>query len=350
MIVGELAGVASYLPSGRVAGVPRAGWDEDAFTLAVAAFERLAGTGTGPETPARVLLLGPFPSSTEANLVRFFGSPVAIERTGTGAAGLEAAARALERASPASADVLLLAAEVVADRPDTVRPDGADDPDGAVAAWVGAPTGSPASFGLSSSSGSSPIRPFRELRGSLPPGERGRWVGDWDVPVSTSAAASGALRTRTTLVGPGPVSQGAYVPLARYEENLPSRWRFAADSCAACGAISFPVRSRCRKCGRSEGLSRTYLPRDGGLVMATTTIGSGGQPTEFDEQVSAGGPYEVALVELVPEVRVTLQATDVTPGQLRIGDRVGTSLRRLYPMEGEWRYGRKALRAPQRSG
>jgi len=42
-------------------------------------------------------------------------------------------------------------------------------------------------------------------------------------------------------------------------------------------------------------------------------------------------------------MRVTLQVTDAAPCTLKVGDHVDTRLRRLYPMEGEWRYGRKAV-------
>jgi hypothetical protein len=54
------------------------------------------------------------------------------------------------------------------------------------------------------------------------------------------------------------------------------------------------------------------------------------------------------LAEMAPGVRVTLQVTDHGPEPLSPGSRITTELRRLYPMEGEWRYGQKALaeRAP----
>jgi uncharacterized OB-fold protein len=81
-------------------------------------------------------------------------------------------------------------------------------------------------------------------------------------------------------------------------------------------------------------------------VVAATVIGKGGQPTEFDPQVEALGGYGVVLAEFEPGVRLTLQVTDASPADVRIGDRVGTRLRRLYPMEGEWRYGRKAVPLP----
>jgi uncharacterized OB-fold protein len=140
-------------------------------------------------------------------------------------------------------------------------------------------------------------------------------------------------------------SEGAYLPRATYLENLPSRWRFSADRCARCGATTFPRRARCRRCGAVEGLSSFELPRQGGTVEALTTVHAGAQPTEFDWSMTPDGSYDVALVRVHPEARVTLQVTEATPGTLRSGGRVDTVLRRLYPFEGEWRYGRKAVPA-----
>jgi hypothetical protein len=82
---------------------------------------------------------------------------------------------------------------------------------------------------------------------------------------------------------------------------------------------------------------------DGGTVVATTWIGPGGQPTEFDPQVEATGPYGVVLAEFSPGVRATLQLTDADRGEVGLWDRIGTRLRRSYSMDGEWRYGRKAV-------
>ena len=141
---------------------------------------------------------------------------------------------------------------------------------------------------------------------------------------------------------PAAVSEGAYVPRARYLENLPSRWRLVAERCARCSSLTFPARGVCRSCSAREGLTEHPLPLDGGRVVATTTIGQGGQPTEFDLQVASLGDYGVVLVELAPGIRLTLQVTDGSSADLPIGARVSTRLRRLYPMDGEWRYGRKA--------
>jgi uncharacterized OB-fold protein len=173
-----------------------------------------------------------------------------------------------------------------------------------------------------------------------------RWVGDW------GASEPGMkLLTEKFLVLPsaaGAVSQGAYVPHSRYVENLASRWRMVGERCAHCGVLTFPAADRCRSCGRSDTLRAEGLPRSGLSVEAVTTINPGAQPTEFDPVVEAAGGYDVAVVSLGSDARATVQVTDAVPGQLRIGDRVKLVLRRLYPMEGEWRYGLKAV--PEKAG
>jgi hypothetical protein len=51
-------------------------------------------------------------------------------------------------------------------------------------------------------------------------------------------------------------------------------------------------------------------------------------------------------VEFDGGVRATLQVADHSGGPLPIGSRVTTELRRSYPMEGRWRYARKAVPRP----
>lgn len=234
-----------------------------------------------------------------------------------------------------------------------------------LAIWARRQPGMPASTSPSRPDllGASPTLPtalaIRELSNRLAVGEHGllatihgeetsflgfsatgpvEWVGDWQAPsgptLSRGAVAEVALSTA--------VSEGAYVPRARYLENLPSRWRFVGDSCGACGAVTFPARGVCRSCRRADVLSPVELPRSG-VVVATTVLAPGAQPTEFDPQVAAAGGYGVVLVEVAPGVRVTLQVADAPDRAPPIGGRVDTLLRRLYPMEGEWRYGRKAV-------
>jgi uncharacterized OB-fold protein len=165
-----------------------------------------------------------------------------------------------------------------------------------------------------------------------------RWIGPTGFPAASGAPSPPHLPDDLLRA----VSEGAHVPRPRYVENLPSRWRFAADRCSACGTISFPRRGRCRQCGAREGLAEFELPREG-TVEASTVVAPGAQPTEFDPLVARTGAYGVVLVKLSDGARATLMVADGTNSPLPIGNRVGTQLRRLYPIEGEWRYGRKAV-------
>ncbi|MCI4318532.1 MAG: zinc ribbon domain-containing protein [Thermoplasmata archaeon] len=161
-----------------------------------------------------------------------------------------------------------------------------------------------------------------------------------DVPGALIELPTGDVRWPVRLDA---VSEGAYVPRASYLESLPARWRLLGATCGVCRAVTFPPRSRCRNCGRTDQLQPTELPRRGCTVAAVTTIAPGAQPTEFDPQVALLGAYSVVIVEVVPGVRVTAQVTDAIAGTIALGDRVDLELRRLYAMEGAWRYGLKAV-------
>jgi uncharacterized OB-fold protein len=168
-----------------------------------------------------------------------------------------------------------------------------------------------------------------------------RWVGAWGAVAPGVDPANPRFLERESRTGT--VSQGAYVPHPRYLENLASRWRLVGERCSHCRSLTFPIAGRCRSCGRSDGLQLEGLPRSGLEVEAITTISPGAQPTEFDALVEAAGGYDVAVVSLTSGVRATLQVTDTVAQRVRVGDRVSVALRRLYPMEGEWRYGLKAV-------
>jgi uncharacterized OB-fold protein len=331
---------AAYVPTNPAERAPSTAWDEDGFTLAATALERLAGPEGTLAIPDRLLLVGETSTAIAANLALFLGAPVPSEAFGLGRAGLDAAVHA---ALGRHGSDLLVAI-------DRAAPAGNGSaaplpPDAAVAAWVTEDSHPETPSDLPDVPGTADrvTPPFFELAGRLRLTRSADWVGDWEPTLLATRRAASAPPGPGDAPAFGPVSQGAYVPRPRYVENLPSRWRFAAQKCAACGALTFPARGRCRKCAETEGLTPTYLPRDGGLVVATTVIGKGGQPTEFDDQVETSGPYEVVLVELAPGVRVTLQVASLTMGTVPIGSRVATRLRRIYPMDGEWRYGRKAL-------
>jgi len=142
-------------------------------------------------------------------------------------------------------------------------------------------------------------------------------------------------------------AEGAYVPRARYLENLPSRWRLLAEKCSPCDRLTFPVRGACASCGSSE-LTTVPLARSGWVVEASTTVHPGAQPTEFDRTVAAGGAYSVVVARAPEGPKATFQVAGPA-GTAPVGTRVSPVLRRLYPMEGEWRYGRKAVPAGARS-
>jgi len=304
--------------------------DEDGFTLAATALERLdPGVPPGPP-PDRLVLVGDLPPSAEVDLPRFFGSAVPVERV---PGGRGAVRRALATARSTSRGTVDLVAVDLGNGP--------GEPDAAVAVRFSAgqePDGSVLDGSIADEESLS-AAPLLRVGADLGPRHPSRWLGDFR---SDGASPPPGPDVSTPLPAEGPVSQGAYVPKARYLENLPSRWRFVGQRCGACGTVGFPPRGRCRSCGATSPLEPFPLPLEGGTVVAMTTIGPGGQPTEFDDQVAAGGPYGVVLVELMPGVRVTLQVA-ADPRSIRIGDRVATRLRRLYPMEGEWRYGRKAV-------
>jgi uncharacterized OB-fold protein len=316
---------AVYVPRHRRSGKALPAPDEDSFTMGITALESL-GTGSRPTRPSHVHLVGEFPSVVDWAIPAFLGSPVAIEKHPGDARGLVAAVDEAARAADDSTSFVI-----------AVDPDGSHGALAAVLRFGSDPSARAPHWGESTDpEGAADLARAALMSAGIvePPTTDGSLPPDSWTPETVAAFASTGLSQ---------VSEGAYVPRPRYLENLPSRWRLEGDHCAACARTTYPRRDRCLHCGRADRLSPVLLPRDGARVVGATIIGKGGQPTEFDPQVAAFGGYGVVLAEFAPGVRLTLQVTDATPGEIRIGDRIGTRLRRLYPMEGEWRYGRKAV-------
>ena len=420
------------VPGWRAGTTPVEGPDEDAFTLAVAALERLADrAGTDP-LPSHLELVGELPGDADALLGEALGDAAldvrhhAATAEGLGRALVAAAGPGSPERDPGRRAVVVV--DVAAGRPeraaaavgllvapgDGARIDGyasrshpADRPPDA-ARWVDAAGRAQPGLGgdgprraVLLAAAAPPVllaeveRAFPGVRTMvapwIEPGTAGRHPATRAASVLVDAAADGrpgervvvaavdrertdllgltvgetplvpggtaaAERGRPTpdgrpfdspVLGDGPRSEGAYVARARYLENLPARWRFVGERCGACGATTFPPAGRCRACGRADALGPRALPRRGLVVDAATTVGRGAQPTEFDGLVERIGAYAVVLAEWPGEgVRVTLQVADAEPGSVRIGDAVATQLRRLYPLEGAWRYGRKAVLLP----
>ena len=324
---------AAYVPRKRADGRRVAAADEDAFTLAATALERLPVGSASAPGPRRLLAVGDLPGSVEEDLPRFLGTPVSVHRVGTGAPALRRALASIDEAPDGDPPVLLVAVDLASR--------GSAGPDGAVA-LRSTPNGAlPTERVLAAvpEAGELSAEPLLRFGAPLALADPARWVGDF---TAATGDASGPPSPESPVPPDGPVSQGAYIPRPRYLESVAARWRLEGERCGACGTVGFPPRGRCRSCGAADGLAAWRLPRDGGVVVASTTIGPGGQPTEFDAQVAESGRYTVVLVDLAPGIRVTLQATDAASPPT-VGARVGTRLRRLYPMEGAWRYGRKAV-------
>jgi uncharacterized OB-fold protein len=355
------------------------GPDEDTFTLAAATIEDLAFEGIG-EVP-ELHLVGEYPAVAEWGFAALVGRPalplVRYPSSGVGLLSALAAASAgsgdrsavvvaaetpfsgsgipLESASAGAVAFQLEEGEGVA-VPLTESEPPVASAEEAFATTAGVPTWHRSSLlrtarqletvvgrlssgdreSLSASEGDRHVHVALEHQGSS------QWLGDFRASARVSRPFDHAKWTQVVEEA-SDRSEGAYIPRPRYLESLPSRWRFVAEHCGLCGTYTFPGRGQCRRCGDATRLAPEALPKNGGTIVARTAIGAGGQPTEFDPLVEANGGYEVVLVEIAPGVRVTLQVTDAAPGELSIGSTVATRLRRLYWMEGEWRYGRKAI-------
>ncbi|MFI5412970.1 MAG: hypothetical protein ACHQ0I_00040 [Candidatus Lutacidiplasmatales archaeon] len=334
--------VAAYLPVGSSGGSRVAAADEDEFTLAATALERAWSNPADAVEPVVVHALGEFPPMVDWGFAGVLGREVAVIRHRPTASELARALRSLEEGEGGHAVVVTAELPERSSDADPAKPPA---PGAAAVAFMLAASNKSRPFSLSKgTSDRSAVSSALRAKGSdAEATPDATFIGDWDVnpekgrPIDAEATRRAANRDLSAR------SEGAYVPRPRYIENLPSRWRFGAQECDACHFTTFPARGVCRRCGRRDALTSATLPRDGLHVIATTTIGKGGQPTEFDAQVEAAGPYDVALVEFPNGIRVTLQVTDTVPGRVKVGDTVNTLLRRLYPMEEEWRYGRKAV-------
>jgi len=99
--------------------------------------------------------------------------------------------------------------------------------------------------------------------------------------------------------------------------------------CESCGAITFPVQSRCPRCG-TESMVELPLPRRGTLVSWTTQ----GFPPSFDYRGDPTGesfePFGVGLVQLEDVVRVESRLTECDPQKLDFGMEVALRIVPFY--------------------
>jgi uncharacterized OB-fold protein len=88
--------------------------------------------------------------------------------------------------------------------------------------------------------------------------------------------------------------------------------------CDECAAVTFPVQSRCPRCGRST-MSELLLPRRGTLVSWTTQGFPPVVPYAGDETGKNFVPFGVGLVQLDDVVRVDVRLTESDPAKLDFG-------------------------------
>jgi uncharacterized OB-fold protein len=88
--------------------------------------------------------------------------------------------------------------------------------------------------------------------------------------------------------------------------------------CEDCGAVTFPLQSRCPRCG-VPGMTEEPLPRRGTLISWTTQ----GFPPSFDYMDDPTGasfePFGVGLVQLDDVVRVESRLTESDPEKIDFG-------------------------------
>ncbi len=109
--------------------------------------------------------------------------------------------------------------------------------------------------------------------------------------------------------------QKAIADIFTWPSNDP---RLLGSRCERCGAVTFPVQSRCPRCSASD-MVELALPRRGSLVSWTTQ----GFPPSFDYRGTPTGevfePFGVGLVQLDDVVRVESRLTESDPDKLDFG-------------------------------
>ncbi|WP_408958593.1 zinc ribbon domain-containing protein [Natrinema sp. 74] len=182
---------------------------------------------------------------------------------------------------------------------------------------------------------------------------------DGDVPTKTALEGDDPLsyaeylRQRGVVTSGPPSGGGAYVSVPSWRRSIPQRYRLEAGRCSECGALSFPPEGACDDCGALAEYEPVELAGEGS-IEAVTTISQGGAPPEFAEQQAKSGDYAAAIVALETSgasetqrangdetVSAPAMGTDADPADFEVGDRIETTIRRIYTQEGVTRYGFK---------
>lgn len=101
----------------------------------------------------------------------------------------------------------------------------------------------------------------------------------------------------------------AYGSVPRYWREAKYRYRLIGTRCLSCGAIHFPRRLVCNRCG-GRNLAEHKLSGKGVLLAFTVICDS--PPKGYELQT----PYVVGMVELEEGVKILSQIVDVFPEEL----------------------------------
>ena len=129
------------------------------------------------------------------------------------------------------------------------------------------------------------------------------------------------------------------MPSPRYWREVPARFRLEAVRCLSCGKVSYPARSICPGCRKTD-FEKIKLSRKGKVVTSTVLYVA---PAEFAMET----PYAVAIVETPEGARLMVQLVDCEPADARPGLNVALEFR-LIRQEGHGGilcYGHKAVPA-----
>ena len=118
--------------------------------------------------------------------------------------------------------------------------------------------------------------------------------------------------------------------------RIPERYKLIGNTCTTCNANFFPPRAVCPTC-RRKGKIKPFEFSGNGKIYSFTEIHAA--PAGFENQV----PYVMAIVELDEGTRCTGQIVDATKDDLKIGDPVEGTFRKLLSddPEGPIHYGFK---------
>jgi uncharacterized protein len=90
------------------------------------------------------------------------------------------------------------------------------------------------------------------------------------------------------------------------------------QQCRQCQTVGFPPQYVCRKCGHAD-LFETEIPGVG-TVYTHTTIRVA--PEAYRDQA----PYDIAIIELKPDLRITARIITDQARSVRIGDKAAFQL------------------------